>query len=359
MNDLWGEAWTGRIARHVTFGSSGLDRAAPLRGRPDGLTEVEGRAATVLPFWKGKPLMTGAGTVADRGTGAPSDMAAGPDDGTGSGAMAPCWLPPDTPGLDAALEPPVFLGLDDGVPRLALDLSAWVPQEGPPATLGAFADPSEQVHPAFPEGHRFAELRSCMIRLDTRGAELAATARALLSWHARHRFCANCGAATLPAQAGWQRDCAACGAVHYPRTDPVAIMAITHGDAILLGRSPGWPPRMFSLLAGFVEPGETVEAAVRRETYEEAGVRVGPVRYLVSQPWPFPASLMLACQGEALGREITIDPVEIEAARWVTREEMLRVMAGTHAEVAPARPGAIARFVIEHWLADRLGEIRA
>jgi NAD+ diphosphatase len=123
---------------------------------------------------------------------------------------------------------------------------------------------------------------------------------------------------------------------------------------VLVGRSPGWPEGMYSLLAGFVEPGETIEAAVRREVLEESGVQVGQVDYLSSQPWPFPSSLMFGCQGHATSNEITIDPEEIEDARWVTREEMLEAMAGRHAVLKPARKGAIARFLIDNWLADTL-----
>jgi NAD+ diphosphatase len=133
-------------------------------------------------------------------------------------------------------------------------------------------------------------------------------------------------------------------------------MLITRGDRVLLGRSPGWPDGMFSLLAGFVEPGETIEAAVRREVFEESGVKVGAVRFLADQPWPFPASLMIGCRGEALTDEIVIDPVEIEAARWVTRAELLTVFAGDHPEIRPARRGAIAHFLLERWLADRLDQ---
>ena len=153
---------------------------------------------------------------------------------------------------------------------------------------------------------------------------------------------------------GWQRDCAACGSHHFPRTDPVVIMLITNGNNVLMGRSPGWPEGMYSLLAGFIEPGETMEAAVRREVFEESGVRVSDVRYLASQPWPFPASLMFGCAGNALNSDITIDPSEIEDALWVSREEMVRVFAGQHPKINPARKGAIAHFLLENWLADRL-----
>ena len=193
-----------------------------------------------------------------------------------------------------------------------------------------------------------------MTWLSPRDAELAATAKAIFGWHDIHRFCANCGEMTEMGMAG-QRDCAACGRHHFPRTDPVVIMLITHGNSVLLGRSPGWPEGMYSLLAGFVEPGETLEAAVRREVLEESGIKVGAVEYLASQPWPFPASLMFGCRGEAISDDIEVDENELEDARWITREEMMDVFAGHNKFIKPARKGAIAHFIIWHWLADKLG----
>jgi len=234
------------------------------------------------------------------------------------------------------------------------ELSDWVPPGLDPEQLDSFMDATEQVHPDLPDGTAFAELRRVMTRLSPRDAEIAATAKAVFGWHESHRHCARCGAPSRMIRAGWQRACDHCGAQHFPRTDPVVIMLITHGNAVLMGRSPGWPEGMYSLLAGFVEPGETVEAAVRREVWEEAGVRVGRVGYLASQPWPFPASLMLGCQGEALSREIAIDPYEIEDARWMSREEILAAFAGEHPQVLPARAGAVAHFLLRNWLADRL-----
>ena len=154
--------------------------------------------------------------------------------------------------------------------------------------------------------------------------------------------------------AGWQRNCPSCGAQHFPRTDPVVIMLVTHGNRALLGRSPGWPEGMYSCLAGFVEPGETLEAAVRREVLEEAGIRIGTVRYLASQPWPFPASLMIGCAAEALTDTITRDPAELEDAIWITREEALATLSGERPDILPARKGAIAHFLLSNWLADRL-----
>jgi NAD+ diphosphatase len=317
-----------RIAETVTFGGSGLDRAAQLRGDPAALSERL-EAGLILPVWRGKPLM--AGKELSR---------AG-------------WVPAGHPVL-AHGNAPLFLGLDGDMACFAQDISHWAPEAGAEAVQGGFFDPSEQRHPALPDDHAFVELRGVMTRLSPRDAELAATAKALVQWHASHGFCASCGARSDPAMGGWQRNCPACGAHHFPRTDPVVIMLVTRGNAVLMGRSPGWPEGMYSLLAGFVEPGETLEAAVRREVFEEAGVRLGCVEYLASQPWPFPASLMFGCRAEALTEEIVIDPAEIEAARWVSREEMLVVMAGGHPEMRAPRGGAIAGFLVEAWLADRL-----
>lgn len=315
-----------RNAETVTFGGSGLDRAAHLRADLDGMAALLD-AGTVLPVWRGKPLF-------DRGE-------------------ALVWVAQGSPVLAHAGDP-IFLGLDDGKPRFAADISDWSPEAGAEAVQQGFFDASSQHHPALPPTQTFLELRGVMTALSTRDAELAATAKAVLQWHRTHGFCAACGAASLSAMAGWQRNCPACGAHHFPRTDPVVIMLITRGNRVLVGRNANWPEGMFSLLAGFVEPGETLEAAVRREVLEEAGIRVGAVRYLASQPWPFPASLMFGCAGDALTDEIRIDPDEIEDARWITREEMVTAMAGRHPRIKPARRGAIAHFLIANWLADRL-----
>lgn len=327
-----------RNACQVVFGASGLDRAAHLRRDPARLAAAREDGAGILPVWRGKPLV---GEAAD--------------------GVRPAFRTAEHPVLAEASEAPVFLGLDpDGAPLFAADVSSWVPDDVDEGQLGGFVDRSVQRHPGEgPDGAGFAELRSVMTRLSPRDAELAATARGLLQWHATHRFCARCGAMTEAAEAGWQRVCPACGARHFPRTDPVVIMLITHGDSVLVGRAPQWPERMYSLLAGFVEPGETMEAAVRREVLEEAGIVVGPVRYLASQPWPFPASLMLGCHGIAETTEITLDPIELQDARWVGRAEMLEVFMGRHPDIAGARPGAIAHFLMREWLADRLDDAAA
>ena len=149
-----------------------------------------------------------------------------------------------------------------------------------------------------------------------------AEAKALLAWHARHRFCANCGAPTNVSQAGWKRECPSCKVEHFPRTDPVVIMLAIDGDRCLLGRAGRFVANMWSCLAGFVEPGESIEEAARRETLEEAGIICGSVKYFASQPWPFPMSLMIGCHAQATSTEITVDREELEDARWFTRDEV-------------------------------------
>ncbi|MGI9394567.1 MAG: NAD(+) diphosphatase [Boseongicola sp.] len=316
-------------AESVTFGGSGLDRAAELRGQPEVLAMLVAEPSSgVLPIWRGKPLL-----AAD--------------------TRSPIWLPVSHAVLGEADGAAIFLGKDAGVARFAQDISQWEPINVA-GTVGAFSDPSEQAHPALPASQVFCELRANMTHLTPREAELAATAKAILGWHETHGYCARCGAKSQIIEAGWQRKCDDCSAMHFPRTDPVVIMLITHGNSVLVGRSPEWPDGMYSLLAGFVEPGETIEAAVRRETFEEAGIAVGPVEYLSSQPWPFPSSLMIGCRGRALGRELTIDPNEIEDALWVTKEKMMDALTGADPELKPARKGSIARFLIENWLADTL-----
>ena len=155
-----------------------------------------------------------------------------------------------------------------------------------------------------------------------------AAARSVLDWHSRHGFCANCGVATAMIRAGWARKCGGCGAEHFPRVDPVVIMLVEHEGRALLGRGKGWPEGRYSALAGFVEPGESIEEAVAREVFEEAGVRAVSVRYVASQPWPFPSSLMMACVAVAEDDALNIDPNELEDAIWVAREDVRAVMAG-------------------------------
>lgn len=318
-----------RLAESVTFGTPLGDRAAHMRRDR---AELDRAHATgrILALWRGKPLIDAS--TRDR----------------------LIWL--DAPDPLAAMDPnPIFLGLDgDGRGLFAVDVSSWEPPENQAGDPAAFFDPSEQHHPSRPENHRFSELRGIMARLPPEDAARAATARAVLNWHLTHRFCARCGGASEMVEAGWQRTCRNCGSHHFPRTDPVVIMLITRGNRVLVGRSPQWPENMYSLLAGFVEPGETIETAVRREVLEETGVAVGPVDYLSSQPWPYPMSLMFGCRGRALTDEINIDPEELEDARWLTRERVRDTFAGIATDISPARKGSIARFLLRNWLADRL-----
>jgi NAD+ diphosphatase len=186
-----------------------------------------------------------------------------------------------------------------------------------------------------------------------------AEAKAILHWHMRHRFCANCGTLTRAVQGGWRRDCPACAAEHFPRTDPVVIMLAIRGEQCLLGRQSRFPPGMWSCLAGFVEPGETIEAAVRREIREEAGIDCWDVRYFASQPWPFPMSLMIGCHASARSVALSIDRTELEDARWFDRAEVARMLRREHAErfsVPP--PIAIAYHLIRAWVEEDVAAAR-
>ncbi|MDA5092575.1 NAD(+) diphosphatase [Aliiroseovarius sp. KMU-50] len=318
-----------RNSETVSFGAGRLDRAAHLRNEPEKLADMQ-TGGKYLPIWRGKPLVRQL------------------DDGT-------CqleWLEPTHEIISECNEAPNFLGLSDGTPVFACNVPDWEGVLHPDTS--SFLDTAEHHNPAAPDGAGFLELRTMLTTLSPQEGEIAATARAILEWHRTHRFCSFCGQASESADAGWQRNCPSCGRMHFPRTDPVVIMLITHGNRVLVGRSPGWPDGMYSLLAGFMEPGETIEAATRREVFEETGVKVGAVSYLASQPWPFPASLMIGTCGEATTDQIRIDPHELDDALWLTREEMMQAFAGQHHKVKPARAGSIAHFLLRNWLADQL-----
>jgi NAD+ diphosphatase len=231
-----------------------------------------------------------------------------------------------------------FLGLVNGAPLFAVAIE--------PAAVTALKDES-----AF----EVADLRSIAVRgmIEADHLPPLAEGKALLNWHARHRFCPNCGAATQAVEAGWRRDCPACKSQHFPRTDPVAIMLPVAGDRCVLGRSHRFQPGMWSCLAGYIEPGEAIEDAVRRETREEAGIVCGRVAYFRSQPWPFPTSLMIGCHAEAISHEIVIDHNELADARWFDREEVASMIARKHPDgfTAPA-PVAIAYHIIRAWVED-------
>lgn len=225
----------------------------------------------------------------------------------------------------------VFLGLLDG--RACF---APVPEQG-------------AIGPAYAQPQVWAAIQ----RLPASDLALYGGARSVVDWHARHRFCARCGAATRLAKGGWQRDCLACEAQHFPRTDPVTIMLVEHDGHLLLGRQSRFPPRAFSALAGFVELGETIEEAVAREVKEEVGVAVRDVRYLASQPWPFPSQLMIGCHAVAEDTALTLDETELEEARWFTRDEVayaLEVGREGDGAFAPPPPATIANSLLRWWL---------
>ena len=211
---------------------------------------------------------------------------------------------------------------------------------------------ADHVGAAGPERAHAAGLREAATELPADEAALAGYAGSLLAWHRRHRFCANCGAPTESRDGGHERICPACGAHHFPRTDPVVIARVTDGHGLLLGRQASWPEGRFSLLAGYVEPGETLEEAVRREVLEESGVRLDSVAYLASQPWPFPSSLMLGFSALAERGDPQPGDDELAEVRWFEREEVERAARG-EGPLLLAPPYAIARRLIDAWLAER------
>ena len=212
-------------------------------------------------------------------------------------------------------------------------------------------DLSHRDDPPILPGTRFADLRSVGALLAREEGGLLAYARGLLHWHQRHRFCGVCGSPTEPREGGHLRRCTNCGTEHYPRTDPAVIMRIEHGGRVLLGRQKQWPPGMHSVLAGFVEPGESLEDTVRREVLEEVSLPTTDVRYHSSQPWPFPASIMLGFTARALDDRIVVDNHEIEQARWYTREE-LKASPENETFRLPRRD-SIARRLVDDWIAGR------
>jgi NAD+ diphosphatase len=202
------------------------------------------------------------------------------------------------------------------------------------------------------------DLRSIAVQglVDAEHLPPIAEAKAVLHWHACHRFCPNCGTATLVVDGGWRRDCPNCKTQHFPRTDPVVIMLIIEGERCLLGRSPRFAPTMWSCLAGFIEPGESIEDAVHRETREEAGISCGRVTYFRSQPWPFPTSLMIGCHAEALSRDIVVDREELEDARWFNKDEIVAMLMRRHPDgLTTPPPVAIAHHIIRAWVEDEIG----
>ncbi|QZD91110.1 NAD(+) diphosphatase [Qipengyuania aurantiaca] len=249
--------------------------------------------------------------------------------------------------------------LDDSG-RLAWGTLADAPEEAELVFLGLdLTDGGEKacfaaVPPRGDATPRMAnpQLWSLMATLAPDDLAVYGGARSIVDWHARHRFCAECGGDTKLAKGGWQRDCTSCGASHFPRTDPVAITLVEHDGKLMLGRGKGWPEGRFSALAGFVEPGESIEEGVAREVFEESGVRIRDVSYVASQPWPFPSQLMIGCHAYADDEEVTMDETEMAEILWFTREDIEAAFAG-----APSAPfhkpveQAIATHLMRWWLA--------
>ncbi|MGC8534717.1 MAG: NAD(+) diphosphatase [Rhizomicrobium sp.] len=301
----------------IAFSGNTLDRVSLRRADPAWLAEQWAHpGARVLPLWQLRPLVVGASR--------------GPQQ---AGFVIP-RVAQDLAGPEA---PWVFLGLDGQIPLFALDVSAAQdPQEqGPLAGLG-----------------EFVELRALALRGELPPEELAicGTAKAMIDWHQRHGFCARCGAPTKLVDGGWRRRCGQCNADHFPRTDPVVIMLASLGERCLVGRGRQFPPGMFSALAGFLEPGETIEEGVRREIFEEAGIQVGKVRYHACQPWAFPSSLMIGCLAEAQSEEICLGDDELAEARWLEREEVRALLSGGRREgLFLPPPMAIAHHLLRDW----------
>jgi NAD+ diphosphatase len=236
----------------------------------------------------------------------------------------------------------IFLGVDDDRAYFAIDAT------GADAGSNAVAEN--------------LDLRALAPLIPAGDAAILAEARSLIDWHARHGYCAQCGAKTDVSSAGWTRRCPKCRASHYPRSDPVTIMLVVRGEQALLGRNKRRPGQRFSCLAGFMEPGETPEEAVRREVREESGIKVGRVKYLAAQPWPFPSTLMMGFIAEGISEEITIDPEELAEARWFEREEIREMVARSAggdddpAQVSLPQPLAIAHHICRRW-SNRLDDI--
>jgi NAD+ diphosphatase len=234
---------------------------------------------------------------------------------------------------------PVMLGLENGVALFAVDLDAQSPQE------------RRRLH----ERGRLATLREAGRELAPAEAGLAAYLAALLNWHRRHRFCPACAGALVVTEAGFSRTCAVCGAQHFPRTDPAVIMLVEHDGHALLGRQAGWPAGQYSVLAGFVGPGESVEEAVIREVKEESGITIHEPRFVASQPWPFPLSVMLGFEARCEGGEPSPGDGELEDVRWFSRDEVGAALAG-RSENLVVPPGiSISYFLLERWFARGQG----
>jgi len=290
------------------FARSPLDRAAHHRRDGAWLSEaLKAETTRLIPFFERRPFVTEEG-----------------------GELSAGWLGAHALTRIAAPDAPlIFLGLDaEAAAHFAVDI-------GDAALLADIG--------------RFDDLRALGPRLSRGDLAILGCAKSIFEWHARHLFCANCGERSVIVEAGWKRECPSCKAEHFPRFDPVVIMVPTLGERCLLGRQKVWPRGMHSALAGFIEPGETIEEAVARETLEEAGLRVIEVRLHSTQPWPFPHSLMIGALAAVENEDIVIDGHELETARWFTRDEARQLIAVKHPDCFCPPPFAIAHQILKSW----------
>ncbi|MEE2703838.1 MAG: NAD(+) diphosphatase [Myxococcota bacterium] len=303
-------------AHTIVFSGGKLDRSALLRRDPVWLAQaLDAPSSKFLPLWKLQVLVKSGN------------------------APSLAWARSGIRDSVRPESPLVLLGVADEAAHFAIDVSE-------------LEDAGEEL--GLGDAAHFTDLRAIASQLPTADAAAAAQARSLIDWHQRHRYCAACGGPSASGDGGYQRRCEQgdCAAEQFPRTDPVVIMLVTHGERCQLGRQSGWPPGMFSALAGFVEPGETLEESVRREVGEEAGIEVASVRYRFSQPWPFPSSLMLGCVAEAASEKISVDLQELEAAQWFPRDavtQALRSPPGPDGLWLPP-PMAIAHQLVRAWI---------
>jgi NAD+ diphosphatase len=296
-----------------TFAGNPLDRASEKRTDADWLAaQLASSDSLGLAIWNGKPFV----------------------EKTKDGGVQIAYLPAKMVAeLSGGLEPVLFMGLWKDTAIFALDLEGTSdPAQGPLQGLGEFAD-----------------LRQIALRLPQTDAAILATAKQMFEWRRRHQYCAACGQPSVARDGGWKRQCPACEVEHFPRTDPVVIMLAVHGDRCMVGRQEIWPKGMFSALAGFLEPGESIEEACARELKEEAGLKTVSVRYHSTQPWPYPSSLMIGLIAEVEDEDARPDQTELSEVRWFSREEAQRLVRGEYADTFCPQPMAIAHQLIKAW----------
>ena len=304
-----------------TFAGNPLDRASDRRGNAEWIAEQLASSESLgIALWNGRPFVEPA-----------------PKSENGDGGQRIAYLPAKLVGeLAGGQERLLFMGLWKETAVFAVDLEdAADPAEGPLQGFGKFED-----------------LRAVALKLPATEAAIVATAKQMFEWRRRHPHCAVCGQRTQTMDGGWKRRCPSCETEHFPRTDPVVIMLPYHGDRCMLGRQEAWPKGMFSALAGFLEPGETIEEACARELNEEAGLRTRKVRYHSTQPWPYPSSLMIGLIAEVEDDEGTPDQTELSEVRWFTRDEARDLLAGKIEGVAAPSRLAIAMQLIKAWVEE-------